>query len=142
MGNTAEPFLSHRYLVSLPGAFGEAKLVGGFSDVSGLSVPANPQKLSGPHKAGDVTLKRGVIDCSTLWDWISQARNQGAISLGDAIITLQNGPNHPVQSWKLHKAVPKKYTGPILGGKGGSAPMEELVLSSDTIEMVPPRPHR
>jgi len=142
VGNTAGPFFSYRYLVSLSGASGQAKFVGGFSDVSGLSVSAGPQKLSGVHKAGEVTLKRGMIDSSTLWDWISQAWNHGANSLRDAIITLRDGSKHPLQSWKLHNAVPKKYTGPTLGGKGGSTAMEELVLSSETIEIVPPRPHR
>jgi len=138
VGNTADPFFSYRYLVSVFGTFGQAKLVGGFSDASGL----NPQKLSGTHKVGDVTLKRGVVDSSTLWGWISQARNQSAIPLRDAIITLRDQSNHTVQSWKLQKAVPKKYTGPILGGKGGSTAIEELVLSSETIEIVPPGPHR
>lgn len=142
MGNTADPFFSYRYLVSVSGTFGQAKLVGGFSDVSGLTALINPQRLSGTHKVGDVTLKRGVVDSSTLWGWISQARNQGAIPWRDAIITLRDPSNHPVQSWKLHKAVPKKYTGPILGGKGGSTAMEELVLSSETIEIAPPWPHR
>ena len=138
MGNTADPFFSYRYLV-VSEAFGQAKPVGGFSDVSGLT--AN-RKIAGSHKVGDVTLKRGVVDSSTLWGWISQARNQSAIPLRDAIITLRDGSNHAVQSWKLHKAVPKKYTGPILGGKGGSTAMEELVLSSETIEIVPPGPRR
>ena len=142
MGNTTDPFFSYRYLVSVSGRFGQAKLVGGFSDVSGLTGPTNPQKLSGAHKVGDVTLKRGVVDSSNLWDWISQARHQGAIPLRDAIITLRDRSNQPVQSWKLHHAVPKKYTSPVLGGKGGSTAMEELVLSSETIEIVPPGPHR
>lgn len=141
MGNTADPFFSYRYLVSVSGTVGQAKLVGRFSGVSGLTAPTNPKKLSGTHKTGDVALKRGVVDSSTLWDWLSQARNQSAIPLRDAIITLRDRSNHPVQSWKLHKAVPKKYTGPILGGKGGSTAMEELVLSSETIEIVPPGPH-
>jgi phage tail-like protein len=142
VGNTVDPFFSYRYLVSVSGTFGQAKLAGGFSDVSGLTVPPNPQKLSGMHKVGDVTLKRGVVDSSTLWGWISQARNQSAISLCDAIITLRDRSNHAVQSWKLHNAVPKRYTGPILGGKGGSTAMEELVLSSEKIEIVPPGLHR
>ncbi|MGA8578973.1 MAG: phage tail protein [Bryobacteraceae bacterium] len=141
MGNTANPFFSYRYLVSVSGTFGPAKLVGGFSDVSGLTVSSNPQKLSGTHKVGDVTLKRGVVDSSTLWGWITQARNQSTIPLRYAIITLRNQSNHPAQSWKLNHAVPKKYTGPILGGKGGSTAIEEPVLSSDTIEIVPPGPH-
>ena len=141
MGNTADPFFSYRYLVSVSGTSGQAKLVGGFSDVSGITVPTNPQKLSGAHKVGDVTLKRGLVDSLNLWGWISQARHQGAIPLCDAIITLRDRSNQPVQSWKLRHAVPKKYTGPVLGGKGGSTAMEELVLSSETIEIVAPGPH-
>ncbi len=142
MGNTADPFLSYRYLVSVSGTVGETKLVGGFSDVSGLTAPTSLQKLSGAHKVGDVTLKRGVVDSSTLWGWISQTRNQSAIPLRDAIITLRDQSNHPLQSWKLHNAVPKKYTGPILGGRSGSTAIEELVLSLETVEIVPPVPHR
>src|ERR1017187_10735408 len=103
VGNTADPFFSYRYLVSVSGTVGQAKLVGRFSGVSGLTAPTNPKKLSGTHKTGDVALKRGVVDSSTLWDWLSQARNQSAIPLRCATVTLRVGWNTPLHWWKLTK---------------------------------------
>jgi phage tail-like protein len=123
------------YTISLLGPFGPARLVGSFSGASGIFLTQDHiQKIAGIHKAGDVTLKRGVVDSSCLWNWFSQVRHSG-----DVIITRLGTANHPIQAWRLRNAKPKKYTGPPLGGKGGDVAMEELVLSAEAIEIVPPR---
>jgi hypothetical protein len=41
-----------------------------------------------------------------------------------------------VQRWTLHNAMPLKYTGPTLAGKGGGdVAMEELVLSVEELQV-------
>lgn len=105
-------------------------LSGGFTEVAGLS--------HGAHSVGDVTLKPGVVNTTDLWSWIATARGSGASAKRVAIVTLRNRAGAPVRSWKLTNAKPKHYTGPPLGGKGGDTAMEELVLSYEGIELVPP----
>ncbi len=127
-----------RYTISLLGPFGPARLVGSFSGTSGIFPTHHIQKVAGINKAGDVTLKRGVVDSSCLWNWISQVRQSGGASEHDVIITRLVTANRPIQAWRLRNAKPTKYTGPPLGGKSGKVAMEELVLSAEAIEIVPP----
>ena len=85
------PLPAYNYIVQIQhyGRDPNAPL-GGFSDVSGLETDihiseyrdgneAEPhvRKIPGSHKVGDVTLKRGVVDSSDLWEWITDTRTTG-----------------------------------------------------------------
>jgi len=151
MARTA-PLPSYNYIVNLSGPRDPEKLLGGFSDVSGLKtethlseyrdgneVQPHVRKVPGSHKVGDVTLKRGVVDSSDLWDWIKQTQTTGILAQRDVVITLRDEAGNPMQSWKLRSVVPMSYTGPTLAGKGGGeVAMEELVLSAEGFEITPP----
>jgi len=93
-------------------------------------------KFPGIHKAGDVTLKRGVIGEQNLYDWLELCRT-GKIheAKRNIVITLQSEDRDTaVVTWKLMSAMPIKWTGPTLTAKGGGdVAIEELVLS---VEMV------
>src|SRR5579872_4751259 len=148
MANRTAPYPAYNYIVNLNGPRDPEKLLGGFSDVSGLNteihiseyrdgnqVEAHVRKIPGTHKVGDVTLKRGVVDSSDLWAWIDQTRTTGVLAQRDVVITLRDEAANPVQSSKLRNVVPMKYTGPTLSGKGGGeVAMEELVLSAEGLE--------
>jgi phage tail-like protein len=150
MARTA-PYPSYNYIVNLNGPRDPEKLLGGFSDVSGLTTEthiseyrdgneAQPhvRKVAGSHKVGEVTLKRGVADSSDMWAWIRQTQTTGILAQRDVVITLRDEAGSPVQSWKLRNVVPMKYTGPTLAGKGGGeVAMEELVLSAEGFEIAP-----
>lgn len=149
MPNRTVPYPSYNYLVDLKGPRDPEKPLGGFSDVSGLKTELHiseyrdgndianyVHKFSGMHTTADVTLKRGLVDTSDLWDWISEARMNGASAQRDVTITLRDEANNPVQIYKLYSVTPKGYTGPTLSGKGaGDIAMEELVLAPETIEV-------
>jgi phage tail-like protein len=151
MASRTAPYPSYNYIVNLNGPRDPEKLLGGFSDVSGLNTEIHiseyrdgnetephVRKMPGSHKVGDVTLKRGVVDSSDLWDWISQTETTGVLAQRDVVITLRDEASNPVQSWKLRNVVPMKYTGPTLAGKGGGeVAMEELVLSAEGFEIAP-----
>jgi phage tail-like protein len=151
MASRTAPYPSYNYIVNLNGPRDPEKLLGGFSDVSGLSTEihiseyrdgneAEPhvRKIPGSHKVGDVTLKRGVVDSSDLWAWFTETENTGILAQRDVIITLRDEASNPVQSWKLRNVVPMKYTGSTLTGKGaGEVAMEELVLSAEGFEINP-----
>jgi len=142
------PLPAYNYLVDIAGR-DPSEPLGGFSDVSGLETDihmseyrdgneADPhvRKIPGAHKVGDVTLKRGVVDSSDLWQWISDVRTFGYEKKRDVLITLLDESGLPVQQWKLRSVAPMKYTGPTLAGKGGGdVAMEELVLSVEGYEI-------
>jgi phage tail-like protein len=140
MARTA-PYGAFNYTVE----FDAQEVFGGFSDVSGLGTemtiaeyragndPENHvRKVPGLHKVSDVTLKRGIINSKTLWEWISQVRREGVVAQKQVSITLFDEARNPVQKWILQGVIPMKYTGPTLAAKGGTdVAMEELVLSAE-----------
>ena len=145
MATRTLPYGAFNFLVDL----GDGSSAG-FSDVSGLTTETTVaeyrngnekvnyvHKVPGMHKAGDVTLKRGVINSADLWAWITQVRTVGLLGKRDVTITLLDEAGQPVQGWKLRAAMPLKWTGPTLSAKGaGDVAMEELVLSVEELEPV------
>jgi len=94
------------------------------------------RKVAGINTAGDVTLKRGIVDSKALWKWIGEARIGGPTAQKTVTITLLDEAQKPVQAWVLRGAIPMKYTGPTLAGKGGGdVAMEEMVLSAESMQL-------
>lgn len=135
-----DPYSAFNFLVSLNDGQ-ESELVGGFSDVSGLGMEVSyaeyrngnekfntVRKIANTYKVDDITLKRGLIGSTSLWDWLK------SVSIGVheprlVVITLMDEARNAVASWELRKAQPKKWTGPSLAAKGGGeVAMEELSL--------------
>lgn len=149
----AAPFPEYSYVIYLNRPSGANSVFGGFTAADGLSggvqlssyrpgnVPSgHPIRLGGTQKVNDVTLKRGVVNTSDLWNWINAARTGAAAARTNATITLRNEAGQPMQSWKLTNALPVHYSGPKLGGKGGNdTAIESLILSAENIEIVPPK---
>ncbi len=145
MATRTTPYGAFNFTVSFDGS----ESFGGFSDVSGIGneiaiaeyrfgndLENHVRKVAGVTKCDDVTLKRGILDSQTLFDWIDQARTQGPDAQKTVKITLQDEAQNPVQSWLLRGVVPMKYTGPTLAAKGGGdVAMEEIVLSAEKMEL-------
>lgn len=150
MPNRDFPYGAFNFLVNInsPGV-DPATPLGGFSDVTGISTeftiaeyrngnePENHvRKITGLHKAGDVTLKRGLVNSADLWAWITQLRTQGRNARRDVTITMRAEDGSNVQSWILRNATIQKYTGPSLAAKGGTdVAMEEIVLAAESLEL-------
>jgi phage tail-like protein len=142
------PYGAFKFLVSLGDETDESKFLGGFSDVSGLGTEINyseyrngndkvntARKIANTFKQEDVTLKRGLIGATTLFEWVKRVR-EGAIEGRTVIIKLldEAGSSTPVAIFKLTNAQPKKWVGPTLAAKGGGeVAMEELHLTHEGI---------
>ncbi len=145
MANRTTPYGAFNYLVNFDGG----EVFGGFSDVSGIGTEVtvaeyrngnerenHVRKVAGIHKVSDVTLKRGILNSQSLFDWISQTRTQGPAAQRNVTITLLDEAHTPVQTWVLRGVIPMKYTGPTLAGKGGGdVAMEEIALSAEAMEI-------
>jgi phage tail-like protein len=145
MADRTTPYGAFNYLVSFDGG----EIFGGFSDVSGIGSEVkiaeyrngnekenHVRKVAGTHTVADTTLKRGIVNSKSLWDWIRQTRTNGPAAQKTVTVTLLDEAQKPVQSWVLRGVVPMKYTGPTLAGKGGGdVAMEEVVLSAQGIEI-------
>lgn len=144
------PYSVFNYLVNLDDGT-EGDIAGGFSEVSGLNAeitvaeyrngnaPVNyVTKVPAIHKAGDVTLKRGVIGADNIYTWLDQVRAGDVTAKRNVTIKLKSEnatSSSAVVTWKLINAMPIKWTGPTLTAKGGSdVAIEELVLAVEHIE--------
>ncbi|HQY07115.1 MAG: phage tail protein [Burkholderiales bacterium] len=145
MANRTTPYGAFNFTVSFDGG----EVFGGFSDVSGIGTELtvaeyrngndkenHVRKVAGVHKVSDITLKRGILDSKTLFEWIGSARKDGPQAQKSVTITLLDETQKPVQSWQLRGVIPMKYTGPTFAGKGGGdVAMEEIVLSAEALEL-------
>jgi phage tail-like protein len=143
------PYGAFNFLVALDIGGDESSVAGGFSDVSGLGLDVSyseyrngneavntARKVPNTHKLDDVTLKRGLIGVTDLFEWLKRVR-EGALEPHDVKITLLDEARQPVATWRLHRAQPKKWVGPTLAAKGaGEVSMEELHLVHEGIEYV------
>jgi phage tail-like protein len=145
MADRNVPYGAFNYIVNFDGG----EIFGGFSDVSGIGLemtvaeyrngndPENHvRKVPGIHKVSDVTLKRGVIKATDLWEWLKDTRTNGPAAKKGVTITLLDEARDPVMTWILRGVTPLKYTGPTLAAKGGGdVALEELSLSAEGFEM-------
>ena len=142
MASRTTPYGAFNFIVEFDGG----EIFGGFSDVSGIGTEVtvaeyrngnekenHVRKVAGVHKVSDVTLKRGLVNSKTLFDWIKQTRSQGPAAQKKSVrISLLDEAQAPVQTWILANVIPMKYSGPTLAAKGGGeVAMEEIVLSAE-----------
>ncbi|MEF8795510.1 MAG: phage tail protein [Salinivenus sp.] len=149
MPDRTRPYSQFNFRVKIGGNSGE-DVSAGFQEVSGLGVEQTateyrngnekenrPRKINTTYSVPDVTLSRGVIKASNLWDWMNKVQNgKQAESLEDVVIELrdESGENVAV-SWQLTNARPLSYSGPTLSGTGTEVAVEELVLACEDIDM-------
>ena len=143
------PYGAFNFMVKLGDTGGEDQIGGGFSDFSGAgnevkyseyrngNDPENHvRKVANTNTTDDVTLKRGIIGDSRLFDWI-KAQREGDHEPRTVTVTLLDEARTPVCQWVLRQAQPKKWVGPTLVAKGGGdVAMEELQLVSERIDFI------
>ena len=106
------PYGAFNFLVSL-GDGDEASVIAGFSDVSGLGTEINyseyrngndlvntVRKVANTFKQEDVTLKRGLIGSTDLFQWVKDVR-EGADRRRTVTITLLDEARKPVAAFRM-----------------------------------------
>lgn len=142
-----DPCRSFNFRVSIEGAENEGALAG-FCAVSGLSAEidaveyrdgnensTSPRKLTGLTRYGEVTLKRGVIGSTDLWDWFRTTREGEAERRTVTVELLSEDRSETVMVWKLQGCLPVKYSGPDLRAGATEVAIEELVLAVDRLDI-------
>ena len=149
MPDRNRPYSQFNFRVKIGGNDGTS-VAAVFQEVSGLGTEQTateyrngnekenrPRKINTTYSVPDVTLSRGVIKASNLWDWMEKVRNgKQAESLEDVVIELRDESGETVAvSWELTTARPLSYSGPTLSGTGTEVAVEELVLACEDIDM-------
>jgi len=142
------PYVQFNFLVDLGTGSTEGPEAG-FQEVSGIGMEVtvseyrtgnarenSVQKIMGMNKSTDVTLKRGVIGSTALYQWLNDIRNGNQRALRNVTVQLQNEDHSSVvATWKLLRARPIKVTSGPLNAKGTDVAMEEIVLAYERLEM-------
>jgi phage tail-like protein len=123
----------------------------GFSEVSGLSVENQPieyrdglmsaktlpLKRPGLRKAGNISLKRGIVTANNdLYTWFNNF-GEPNVTRRTLVITLLNDEGNPVFVWTISEAWPVKCEGPGLKASGNEIAIETLELAHEGITVTP-----
>ncbi|WP_217603854.1 phage tail protein [Chitinophaga sp. GbtcB8] len=121
----------------------------GFSEVSGLSQEVQaieyrdglmsgttlPLKRPGLKKAGNITLKKGMVTANIeLYNWLNNS-GQPNVERRDLVITLLNDEGAPVFIWSIAQAWPVKCEGPGLKASGNDIAIESVDLAHEGITL-------
>ena len=132
----------------------DARIAGGFSEISGLDATLEPKVIKeggrnygplqrpGPVSFSTVVLKRGVVRSRHLWAWWSMFAGAdgstnggwGAPGRANVDITLI-AAGQSVLGWELRNAMPVKFRVADLNARGGEVAVEEIHLVHEGLNM-------
>jgi phage tail-like protein len=135
VGDRNDPYLSFNFLVEIEGL-----VVGGFSEVTGLTIEVEVEeyregglnaymhKLAGPARyPSNLVLKHGLTDSDTLWAW-HQDVARGTIQRKNGSIMLLNSAGEEQWRWNFTDAYPVRWVGPDLRAGSAEVAIETLEL--------------
>jgi phage tail-like protein len=137
---------TNRFYVEMGGS-----IAASFTECSGISVQiekdvyaeggVNDQQriFLKQSKFQDITLKRGMTDDLSFWDWVESVlgltNGQAGNPRRNLTILLFNQAGETMQSWKLIGAVPVGWKTPNLQASGNGVAIEELTLAYEGLEV-------
>lgn len=102
--------------------------------VESASVTNRQQRLIGPMKYGQITLKRGMTSNLQLWQWFAQTR-PGSVLTAHGQITMWDSDGTPVIRFTLEGCLPVKMRAPSLNAREGPIAIEELGLVCEKLSV-------
>ena len=131
----AFPYLSFRFRVEFDNV-----IAGGFTECTGLTVETEVEerregglnefahKLPKGTKYGTLTLKRGFLDSTDLWDWNARVIAGQTEQRKNLSIVLLDGEGNDKIRWDVRDALPIKWSGSELKSDGNTVMIETLEL--------------
>ncbi len=145
---SAYPYKKYNYRIEMTNVD-----VAGFSEVSGFDASIDvieyregtelinsPRKMPGLTKYGNVTLKWGMSENMSFWDWvvgISDGTKQAAEDrMEDITIHLQDDSHQDIASWTLFACWPSKYTAPDFNATSSEIAFESVELVFEEMKRI------
>ena len=103
---------------------------------TGMDIPLTLRKLPGLRKYGPITLKRGMVKDSTLWDWFRNIATGQADRRNGSVILMDEQRND-VLRWHFLSGWPNKVEGPKLNAGGNEVAIEsiQIIVEEITLEV-------
>ena len=136
-----DPYSRFNFLLEIDGV-----VRAGFSEVSGLSTetdvidyregnePATVRKLPGLTRYSNITLKRGVTNDKSLWQW-RKAVIDGKVQRSSGSVILLDESRQPVLVWNFREGWPCKWEGPSLNAKTSDVAIETIEIAHEGLEL-------
>jgi phage tail-like protein len=141
VGSRKDPFRSYNFLVEIDGIARAS-----FQECSGLDSSQDPieyreggegslstRKLPGLVKYSNITLKNGITDDQSLWDWRKKVA-EGKIDRKNGSIVLMDDELTEVMRWNFRDGWPTKWTGPTFNASGSEIAVETLEIAHEGLE--------
>jgi phage tail-like protein len=105
-----------------------------------------PHQFMGQGSYGNVTLKWGMMNRGSLWDWVQEVKvggppeiSLGPIKLGgsfrkDVMVIQMNRGKLPLRAYNFRNAWPVRWSGANLDAMSSTTAIEELELAYDSLE--------
>lgn len=135
-----DPYRGYNFKVEIDGVSRN-----GFREVSGLDATSDPilyregdrkvyteQKLPGLVKYGPITLKYGITDDHSLWDWRKKTIDGKTERKNGSIILMDTSGEEKVR-WNFVDAWPSKYTAPSFNAQGNEVALETFEISHEGV---------
>jgi phage tail-like protein len=128
------PYLSFRFRIEFDNV-----IAGGFTECSGMQVETEVEehregglneyahKLPKGTKYGTLTLKRGFMDATDLWDWNQDVISGVAERKNLSVILMDSLGNDKIR-WDVREALPIKWSSSELKADGNTVMVETLEL--------------
>lgn len=126
----------------------ESQITASFSECSGFGVQIEKDVYSEggvndkqriflkQSKFNDVTLKRGITDNITFWDWINNTLSPGKKERRNVNILVFNQAGETMQCWTLTGAIPVGWKTGSLQANSNAVAIEELTLAYEGLKVV------
>jgi phage tail-like protein len=141
-GKRNDPYGQFNFQIEISGI-----VVGGFSEVSGLTTDSNMieyrdgnekfgtvRKLPGLIKYSNIVLKRGWTRDRSLWEWRKKVLD-GKTSRTHGSIVLLDESRTVALRWNFREGWPSKWEGPGLNGKTSEVAIEMLEIAHEGLEL-------
>jgi phage tail-like protein len=139
-GSRNDPYSQFNFQVEIDGI-----TVGGFSEVSGLTMDTNiieyregnevttVRKLPGLTKYPNMVFKHGIVD-TTLYAWRKKVIDGQTQRTTGAVVLLDEARN-PALRWTFREGWPCKLEGPALNAKTSEAAVETMEIAHEGLEL-------
>jgi len=141
-GPRGDPYLDYRFVVEI-----DSVIAGGFSEVTGLErsvdtqeydeggVNGHTHQLWSGENQSNLTLKRGVSDADTLWQWLQRSAER-PVDRKTVLLFLLDSAGALSKGWSFSEAYPVTWSGPSLSADSASVAIEELELTHTGVSRV------
>ncbi len=139
-GDRQDPYRVYNFKLEIDGI-----TRAGFRECSGLDSSQDPidyregtypriaHKLPGLVKHSNITLKWGITDDASLWEWRKKAMD-GKVERKNGSIILLDDTGAEKLRWNFREGWPTKWTGPTFNATGNEVAIETLEIVHEGLE--------